>query len=71
MDTDPAEVGLDPSRLARIDRRLARWVDDGPLPGFLATVSRHGKLAHLGLQGRRNVERELPVTATTAGASTR
>ena len=31
---------MDLTRLGRIDRRLARWVDDGQLPGFLVTVSR-------------------------------
>jgi hypothetical protein len=40
VDTDPAEVGFDPGRLTRLDRRLARWVDEGRLPGFLVTVAR-------------------------------
>ncbi|MBW8766849.1 MAG: serine hydrolase, partial [Geodermatophilales bacterium] len=42
VTTDPAEVGFDAARLDRIDRRLARWVDAGQLPGFLVTVARHG-----------------------------
>lgn len=65
VDTDPAEVGFDPGRLARIDRRLARWVDDGQLPGFLVTVARHGRLAHVGRYGSRNVEEGLPVETDT------
>ena len=65
VDTDPAEVGFDPARLARVDRRLARWVDDGQLPGFLVTVARHGKLVHLGRYGHRNVEEGLPVEPGT------
>jgi CubicO group peptidase (beta-lactamase class C family) len=65
VSTDPAEVGLDPARLQRIDRRLARWVDDGQLPGFLVTVARHGKLVHVGRQGFRNVEEGLPVEEDT------
>ncbi|MEX5719785.1 serine hydrolase domain-containing protein [Geodermatophilus maliterrae] len=65
QDTDPAEVGLDPARLARLDRRLARWVDDGQLPGFLVTVSRRGRLAHVGRAGSRNVEEGLPVEEDT------
>src|SRR4051812_26701015 len=65
VDTDPAEVGFDPARLARIDRRLARWVDDGQLPGFLVTVSRHGTLVHVGRQGFRDVENGLPVEEDT------
>src|SRR3954451_17786778 len=63
--TDPAEVGFDAARLDRIDRRLARWVDDGQLPGFLVTVARHGELVHVGRYGRRNVEDGLPVEEDT------
>jgi CubicO group peptidase (beta-lactamase class C family) len=65
VDTDPAEVGFDPGRLARVDRRLARWVDDGQLPGFLVTVARRGRLVHVGRAGARNVEEGLPVEADT------
>ncbi|SFP11584.1 CubicO group peptidase, beta-lactamase class C family [Geodermatophilus dictyosporus] len=65
LDTDPAEVGLDPARLQRLDRRLARWVDDGQLPGFLVTVSRRGRLAHVGRAGMRDVESGLPVEEDT------
>ena len=65
VDTDPAEVGFDAGRLARLDRRLARWVDDGQLPGFLVTVARHGHLVHVGSAGYRHVEAGLPVERDT------
>ena len=65
VDTDPAEVGLDAARLERLDRRLARWVDDGQLPGFLVTVARHGHLVHVGRHGLRDVENGLPVEDDT------
>jgi CubicO group peptidase (beta-lactamase class C family) len=65
LEADAAEVGLDAGRLERLDRRLARWVDDGRLPGFLVTVSRHGRLAHVGRYGSRDVERGLPVEEDT------
>ena len=65
IDTDPAEVGFDGARLERIDRRLARWVDNGQLPGFLVTVSRHGRLAHIGRYGLRDVDNGLPVEDDT------
>jgi CubicO group peptidase (beta-lactamase class C family) len=65
VDTDPAEVGLDATRLERLDQRLTRWVDDGQLPGFLVTVARHGRLAHVGRYGLRDVEEGLPVEPDT------
>ena len=65
IDTDPAEVGVDGARLERIDRRLARWVDDGQLPGFLVTVARRGRLVHVGRYGQRDVENGLPVEEDT------
>jgi CubicO group peptidase (beta-lactamase class C family) len=65
ITTDPAEVGLDAGRLQRLDRRLARWVDEGQLPGFLVTVARHGRLVHVGKHGHRDVEAGRPVTDDT------
>src|SRR3954447_2763262 len=63
--TDPAEVGFDAARLQRLDRRLAQWVDQGHLPGFLVTVARHGKLVHVGKHGHRDVEAGRPGTDDT------
>jgi CubicO group peptidase (beta-lactamase class C family) len=63
--TDPAEVGMDAARLQRLDRRLAQWVDQGALPGFLVTVARHGKLVHVGRHGHRDVAAGRPVTDDT------
>src|SRR3954464_13858351 len=65
ITTDPAEVGLDADRLQRLDRRLARWGDEGELPGFRVTVARHGRLVHVGRYGHRDVEAGLPVTDDT------
>ena len=65
VDTDPTEVGFDTHRLTRLDRRLARWVDDGQLPGYLVTVARHGRLAHVSSSGYRDVEAGLPVERDT------
>ncbi len=64
-EVDAAEVGLDPGRLERLDRQFARYVDDGRLPGWLATVSRHGRLAHVSYRGSRDVEAGLPVEPDT------
>jgi CubicO group peptidase (beta-lactamase class C family) len=64
-EVDPAEVGFDPERLQRLDRHFARYVDDGRLPGWLITVSRHGRLAHVSWYGSRDREAGLPVEAGT------
>ena len=64
-DADPAEVGFDPARLDRIDRHFRRYVDDGRLPGWLITVSRRGRLAHVSGYGSRDLEAGLPVETDT------
>jgi len=64
-EAEPAEVGLDPVRLTRLDRHLRRYVDDGKLPGWLLTVSRHGKLAHVSASGQRDMDAGLPVEPDT------
>ena len=52
-------------RLDRIDRHFARFVDDGRLAGWLAVVTRRGKIVHVGMHGQRDAEAGLPVTADT------
>jgi len=64
-EVDPAEVGLDADRLGRIDGNFARYVDDGRLAGYLVTVSRHGKLAHVSSYGARDREEGLLVESDT------
>lgn len=65
MDAEPAEVGFDAGRLARLDRHYRRYVDDGLLPGWTVVVTRHGRVAHVTHHGHRDVEAGLPVTADT------
>jgi len=62
---DPAEAGFDKERLARLDAHFARYVDDGRLPGWLLTVSRHGRLVHVSRYGLRDMEAGLPVETGT------
>ena len=64
-EVEAAEVGLDQSRLDRIPKHFASYVDTGRLPGWLITVSRHGKLAHVSTYGHRDVEAGLPVEPDT------
>ena len=65
IELDPAEAGLDKERLKRIDAHFARYVDDGRLAGWLLTISRHGRLAHVARCGSRDLEAGLPVTDDT------
>ena len=64
-EVEPAEVGLDVGRLARLDKHFARYVDDGRLPGWLLTVARHGRLAYVASCGQRDMEAGLPVETDT------
>ena len=65
VEVDAAEVGLDSERLKRIDAHFARYVADGRLAGWLLTVRRHGRLAHVARAGSRDLEAGLPVTDDT------
>ncbi|MCR6483284.1 beta-lactamase family protein [Amycolatopsis sp. OK19-0408] len=65
VDVDPAEAGFDADRLARLDTHFDRYVEDGRLPGWLAVVSRHGRIVHVGRGGHRDVEAGLPVETDT------
>jgi CubicO group peptidase (beta-lactamase class C family) len=65
VEVEPTEAGFAPDRLARIDRCLDRYVDDGRLPGWLFVVSRDGRVVHLGMQGQRDVEAGRPVQLDT------
>ncbi len=65
VEVDPIDVGLDADRLRRIDAHFARYVDDRRLPGYLAVVSRHGRVAHIASAGHRDLESGAPVTSDT------
>jgi CubicO group peptidase (beta-lactamase class C family) len=62
---DPASVGFDAARLARIDDHFRAYVDDGRLPGWQVLVSRGGKVVHFSSYGQRDKEANLPVEADT------
>ena len=64
-EVEAAEVGFDAERLARIDRHFARYVDEQKLAGWLITVARRGKLAHVSAYGQRDAEAGLAVEPDT------
>ncbi|MGN9820504.1 serine hydrolase domain-containing protein [Streptomyces sp. SD11] len=65
QEVEPAEAGLDPAALDRLDRFFARRVNDGLLPGYLVSVARHGRVAHLTSYGLRDREAGVAVTPDT------
>lgn len=65
QEVDPGEAGLDPRVLDRMDRHFAGLVDEGRLPGFLVSVARAGRVAHLATHGLRDIAAGLPVEPGT------
>ncbi|MFJ9893080.1 serine hydrolase domain-containing protein [Streptomyces sp. NPDC091280] len=65
QEVDPDEVGLDHKALDRLDQHFAHYVDVERLPGFLVSVARGGRVAHLTAHGHRDVAARLPVTPDT------
>lgn len=58
----PELVGLSSARLERLDRVMQeRYVDAGHLPGILTQVYRKGELAHTGMSGHMDLERDKPM----------
>ena len=65
VEIDPAEAGFATDRLRRLDEQLRPLRGRRPLKGWLLTVSRHGKLAHVASYGQRDAEAGLPVEPDT------
>ncbi|HVT64054.1 MAG TPA: serine hydrolase domain-containing protein [Mycobacteriales bacterium] len=65
VTTDPARVGFDADRLARIDRHFEAYVDDGRLPGWQIAICRHDEIAHLSSYGQADIEAGRAVEADT------
>ncbi len=64
--TDAQGSGLNPARLAAIDRFLKeRYIEPGRLPGAFTIVQRRGEIAHWSPLGMADVERGVPVRDDT------
>ncbi len=61
--TDPASVGLDPVRLARIREALERDVAAGFIPGAVVAIARRGRIAYLEAVGQRDAAAGQPMWA--------
>ena len=63
--TDPAQVGLSDAKIAAITPALQKLVDEGAIPGGVALIVRHGKVAYCAAFGYRDIERKIPMTENT------
>ncbi len=61
--TDPARVGFDPQRLARIKPAMQRYVDSGIFAGISTMVARRGEIVHSEQVGYQNRDSKTPLTA--------
>ena len=59
---EPAEVGIDPERLGRLDAGMQAMVLDGKLAGIVTMLARHGKLVSVSVTGVQDVETQTPMT---------
>lgn len=62
---EPASVGMNAGRLARIDAAMQDYVDRGVYAGINTLVARRGKVVHAGHYGWRDRETQAPMTADT------
>lgn len=62
---DPTEVGIDPSRLARIDAVTHDYVDSGRFPCVQFLLSRAGEIVHHDVYGHADVDDGRPVRDDT------
>jgi CubicO group peptidase (beta-lactamase class C family) len=63
--SEPADVGLSAETLGKLKPALQRLVDDGKIPGGVAVVARHGKVAYLTTFGYRDLASKTPMTVDT------
>ncbi len=62
---DPAEVGLNADRLARIPDFFAPYIEKGRLPCCAVLVARAGQIAHLSFQGATEMGGTTPIDRDT------
>jgi CubicO group peptidase (beta-lactamase class C family) len=58
---EPAEVGFNAAKLARIETLTAEKARKGELAGIVILVARHGKVAHLSATGAADVPKQKPM----------
>lgn len=62
---EPSELGFDPARLKRVDQLVEGFIAAGEISGGVTVVARHNGLAQLGVYGRADIERDIPMRDDT------
>ena len=65
IEVEPAEVGFDATRLARIDRTSGATSTTAGCPAGCCSSPATARIAHLATYGQRDLEAELPVELDT------
>jgi CubicO group peptidase (beta-lactamase class C family) len=65
IEAQPEDVGMSSQALHNVTRLIGRYIDEDRLAGAISLVGRRGKVVHLDVQGRSDVERDLPMAEDT------
>lgn len=57
------ETGFSEERLARIDKAMQNYVNEGKMPGMVVLVSRKGEIAYNKAFGMQDIEGEIPMSS--------
>lgn len=63
--TIPEELGFSSQRLARINTKMQRYVDENKLAGITTLIARRGKVVHFEKFGMADIEAGLPMADDT------
>jgi CubicO group peptidase (beta-lactamase class C family) len=61
----PADVGLSAAKLADLDAKMQEYVDENRLAGILTLIARDGKVAHVGIHGKKDIDANEPIERDT------
>jgi len=63
--TEPEKLGFSSQRLARIDQRMERYIEEQQLSGTMTLIARKGEVVHCACCGMRDIENQTPLTEDT------
>ena len=63
--TDPAQVGFEPQRLARIRPKMQSYIDRGVFAGITTMLARRGEIVHFDQVGHQDRTTKAPLTPDT------